>query len=364
MTTGTGLEAGDRAPNFTLVDDAGQAFLFYEFATGDPVVLLAFGGETAPEKIETALSDLNRWWQQKPDVQIIALKTGDVRENAELAERLDLLFPLLSDEDRKVGQALFGAAHGRSDTLSALILDRNLRVIDRLAPETAQALTAALHEAEHTMAARAASPAMTAAMTAPVLVIPDVLPQDLCRTLIDRFNSWDPKPSPMPSIVDGKITMQVDEARKSRLDVLPGDPAVVERLTDLIARRVLPELQKAFWYRVTRFEQVKLVAYEENSGGHFGVHRDNTAPDTAHRRFALTLNLNTDAYEGGGLRFPEYGPTVYAPAPGAAIVFSGSHAHEVLPVTKGTRYALITFLSGDDVPARPRGPAPEPSPQG
>src|SRR5215218_7840664 len=45
--------------------------------------------------------------------------------------------------------------------------------------------------------------------------------------------------------------------------------------------------------------------------------RDNLSPATAHRRFALTLNLN-DGYQGGQLRFPEYGPELYRPAPGAA----------------------------------------------
>jgi hypothetical protein len=30
-------------------------------------------------------------------------------------------------------------------------------------------------------------------------------------------------------------------------------------------------------------------------------HRDNTTPDTTNRRFALTLNLNSDEYDGGEL---------------------------------------------------------------
>jgi len=43
--------------------------------------------------------------------------------------------------------------------------------------------------------------------------------------------------------------------------------------------------------------------------------------------FALTLNLN-EGYEGGHLRFPEYGAYLYRPGAGGAVVFSGSHLHE------------------------------------
>ena len=69
----------------------------------------------------------------------------------------------------------------------------------------------------------------------------------------------------------------------------------------------MPEVRKAFVFRATRFEGFKIVCYDAASGGFFHAHRDNLSPATAHRRFALTLNLNND-YEGGYLRFREYGP--------------------------------------------------------
>jgi predicted 2-oxoglutarate/Fe(II)-dependent dioxygenase YbiX len=50
------------------------------------------------------------------------------------------------------------------------------------------------------------------------------------------------------------------------------------------------------------------------------------------------------------LRFPEYGPELYRPAPGAALVFSCSHLHEVLEVTAGRRFVLLSFLFGDRPP--------------
>jgi predicted 2-oxoglutarate/Fe(II)-dependent dioxygenase YbiX len=85
--------------------------------------------------------------------------------------------------------------------------------------------------------------------------------------------------------------------------------------------------------------------------GRFATHRDNVTADAAHRRFAPTLVLGDD-YEGGELRFPEYGPDRYRPPAGAAFMFPCSLAHEVRPVTAGTRHALITFFA--DAP--PSGP--------
>ena len=47
-----------------------------------------------------------------------------------------------------------------------------------------------------------------------------------------------------------------------------------------------------------------------------------------HRRFAVSLNLNTGDYEGGCLRFPEFGPHLYVAPAGGAVVFSCSLLHE------------------------------------
>ena len=82
-------------------------------------------------------------------------------------------------------------------------------------------------------------------------------------------------------------------------------------------------------------------------------------PSLKDRRFALTLNLNTEEYEGGELIFPEYGPHKYRPSSGGAVVFSCSLLHEALPVTKGRRFALLTFLRAlpeapAEAPARPK----------
>ncbi len=97
-----------------------------------------------------------------------------------------------------------------------------------------------------------------------------------------------------------------------------------------------------FRFRATRMERYLIACYAAGAG-HFRPHRDNTTMGTAHRQFAVTVNLNDD-FEGGDLRFPEFGPRTYRAPAGGAIIFSCSLLHEATPVTKGRRFAFLPFL--------------------
>ena len=89
------------------------------------------------------------------------------------------------------------------------------------------------------------------------------------------------------------------------------------------------------------------ACYDSETGGHFGPHRDDTGIAIAHRRFAVSINLNAD-FEGGEISFPEYGPQRFKTAPGTAIVFSASILHQVSRVNSGRRYVFLTFLFDEE----------------
>jgi predicted 2-oxoglutarate/Fe(II)-dependent dioxygenase YbiX len=139
-----------------------------------------------------------------------------------------------------------------------------------------------------------------------------------------------------------------DAAVKNRRDHYLKDPELVGLVNLRFARRLLPEIAKATFYRVTAFEEFKVARYDSATGGYFRPHRDNNTLSGAHRRFAVTLNLNSDEYEGGELTFPEYGPDLFKPATGDAVAFSCSLLHEARPVARGSRYVLLAFLFGED----------------
>ena len=151
---------------------------------------------------------------------------------------------------------------------------------------------------------------------APVLLIPYALDQGLCQSLI---HVWETQGNVATGVEQSRgarreATLRPD--RKRRHDHTVRDAQLLRYLTSTIGRRVMPEVSKAFAFRATRFEGFKIACYDAATGGFFRAHRDNLSPATAHRRFALSLNLNA-GYEGGYLRFPEYGPHLYRPEAGA-----------------------------------------------
>jgi hypothetical protein len=80
-------------------------------------------------------------------------------------------------------------------------------------------------------------------------------------------------------------------------------------------QRVLITSQRQRAILVTRMERYIVSCYAAEDGGHFRAHRDNTTAGTAHRRFAVSINLD-DAFDGGEVAFPEYGPRSFKAPPG------------------------------------------------
>jgi predicted 2-oxoglutarate/Fe(II)-dependent dioxygenase YbiX len=181
-------------------------------------------------------------------------------------------------------------------------------------------------------------------VSAPVLEVPRVLEPELCRQLIEGYQGHGGEESGFMREVDGRTVGVVDHSHKRRRDWMIDDTTLVKRLGALVSRRLNPEVEKAFAFKPTRMERYLVACYSAETGGYFRPHRDNTTLGTAHRRFAVTINLNTNEYEGGALRFPEYGDRLHRASTGGAIVFSCSLLHEAMPVTKGRRYAFLPFL--------------------
>ncbi len=191
------------------------------------------------------------------------------------------------------------------------------------------------------------------ATPAPVLVMPRIFEPEFCRDLIQYYQAQGGQDSGFMREVEGRTVGVIDYSHKRRSDCLISDPALKAGALQRIVRRLIPEIQKAFQFRATRLERYIVACYETEPGGYFRPHRDNTTKGTAHRRFAVTINLNAGDYEGGDLRFPEFGPQTYRAPTGGAVVFSCSLLHEAMPMTRGTRYAFLPFLY-DDAAARQR----------
>ena len=183
-------------------------------------------------------------------------------------------------------------------------------------------------------------------MHAPALFVPRVFEPNLCQALIDYYRKTGGEESGFMRDVDGKTTLILDPNHKRRRDANITDQKLMNAARERVRRRIVPEIKKAYQFDVTRIERDIVACYRAEDSGHFRAHRDNTTLGTAHRRFAVTINLNDD-WEGGTLSFPEYGTFQYKPPAGSAVVFSCNLLHKVIPITRGERFAYLPFLYDD-----------------
>ncbi len=282
---------------------------------------------------------------------MFAVSGDPVAVNAAAMQRLDLPFSILSDEGFSCGRALgLGRAPAgpfaapSAESWCTLIVDPGRRVVKRIGAQGAadQALEAL---GECTQRAALLTPVLAAAQ-APVLIVPDVLDKAHCQRLIAH---WEAGERFEGGVASGEYGGNVPMKKvKSREDVaLPDRGAEAQEILGMFRRRLFPEIKKAYGFQVTRSDTLRLGAYHAADGGHFLAHRDDTTPYSAHRRFAMSLALDNDAYEGGYVRFPEYGPQLFRAGTGAAVVFSVSMLHEVTLVTAGRRMILLAFFYGE-----------------
>jgi len=222
-----------------------------------------------------------------------------------------------------------------------VVADPSLRVL----------FTAPLEQAESVLARFAALAPIDdhagVPLTAPVLIAPRIFEPAFCRTLIETYDAVGGTPSGFMREVDGRTVVASDPNHKRRSDVTLQDEGLRDAARSRINRRLIPLIKQAFQYEPTRLERYLVACYDSESGGWFRPHRDNTTKGTAHRRFAVSINL-TDDHEGGDLRFPEFGRRTYRPPAGGAVIFSCSLLHEATPVTAGRRYAFLPFLYDEE----------------
>lgn len=317
------IGTGERAPDFVLPrGHEGGRSRFYAFVGGRPALLVFAGGPHAAG--EELLSRLRATMPAAADSFLVSLEPPAGADA-----------DTFHDPDGRVHDA-YGVA--RDGVPTVVVLDRNVRVlaVERPPdPPSLDVVLAHLSDPDEDPSGEEAH--------APVLRVPRALDPALCDRVIAAWRAADPAETGVETMADGRHEETLDRLRKRRRDHVVTQPELLRELTAHIGRRVMPELQKAFAYRASRFEGFKIGCYTADDEGFFQAHRDNLSPATAHRRFALSLNLNDD-YDGGELRFPEYGRRLYRPAAGEALVFSGSHLHEVRPVVRGRRFVLLSFL--------------------
>jgi len=179
---------------------------------------------------------------------------------------------------------------------------------------------------------------------APVLLAPRILERELCVELIAYYQRQGGTPSGFAADQDGRTVTRLNPALKRRADATIEDADLRKAVQSRLERRLFPLIKRAWGWRASEIERYLVTCYDSADSGFFSAHRDDATLGTAHRRFAVTLNLNSEDYDGGELRFPEFGRRAYKPATGGAVVFGCGLLHEATAVTRGMRYAVVPFL--------------------
>lgn len=341
------VEPGDIAPNFVLPDEAGRRTELDADAVAGHFTVLVFFSGSAPEAARLQLQSLAAAAPsfETHAARLFAIGGQAPAANAALREAGRLPFPLLADPGGQCRAAYLGAAGGEISTVVLAPNRHVLAVIDGAEDQAGRALAAVTAAASLRCSATVSSP------HPPVLIVPEVLSRADCQHLITVFalqgHVW-LQPGHAQQMPPHDYKVRVPEyGRRDRIDHFIVNRETNDLIHSRFHARLFPEIKKAFQYDITRYEPYRIACYEGERGGELHGHRDNTLPIVAHRRFAVSVNLNIEEFEGGELRYPEFGGEMYRPETGAAIAFSCSVLHEAMHVTKGRRYVLLAFLGGE-----------------
>jgi peroxiredoxin/predicted 2-oxoglutarate/Fe(II)-dependent dioxygenase YbiX len=346
------LTVGDHAPRFTGKETNNPAYVF-DTAAGRYMVLCFFGGSEDPRAKAMFTEVLERhralWDEDKCAFFGVSV---DPRDEAQ--QRLKASLPgirFFFDTDMAISK-LYGtapleqASDGKITVLCRwFVLDPTMRII-KVIPFQEDGKD----RAEIVDFLNKLPPVDRFAgieLQAPVLFLPNVFEPELCQELIELYRKNGGLESGFMRDVNGKTVEVRDYARKSRRDYIITEEPLLKELNSRIIRRIHPEIKKVHQFDCTRIERHIVACYRAEDKGHFAAHRDDTTKGTAHRRFAVTINLNND-FEGGELCFPEYGSRTFKPPPGGAVVFSCSLLHRVTYMTSGERFAFLPFLYDEE----------------
>ena len=346
MTNMLSLRPGDRIPDFVLPGLDGKLRKFVWSFTGDPVALLAVADLSALDAAQFAtLRDACT----AASTKLVVVAGNPVAAAGPLWKKLGAGSeePLLLCDGKgqflpaflsQAGAVSFGQGIGMRQRV--IVLDPNQRVAGTFDTRALMAAAEAIGDVAQSVRADGGADLCLNTAMAPVLVLPRVFEPDFCTQLIRLWGKGDHKDSGVSSRY-GNVDMA---ALKRTEDYTIVEPMMLKAVSDRLAYRIGPELTKVFAFdREFTFDSHVVLSYSAEGRHFFAAHRDNGAPTTADRAFAVSLNLNDD-FEGGELVFPEYAAVRVSPPAGAAAVFSCSLLHAVGPVTRGRRYALTTFF--------------------
>lgn len=177
-------------------------------------------------------------------------------------------------------------------------------------------------------------------------IFDNVIPNELCDDIIEQYkndSSWEYSRIGKNGLIDTKIR-NCQLLPLSSSDVISKNYFIRKQIDDhlfAIASNVISNVcEKISTVSISKDSGYDLLKYE--TGGFYNQHTDSFTEEQ--RAISCSLILNDD-YEGGEFAFFDR-ELVYKLKKGSAITFPSNflYPHEIMPVTSGTRYSIITWF--------------------
>lgn len=331
------FRAGEAAPWFVAATLNGTPHFKFDTVGGRHILMLIVGSardEAARAAIASVIAERAMFDDRRA---MFFGVTRDLEDGP--AGRIEHIIPGIRwfiDHDAAVSRSYRAIGEDGQDQPGWLLLDPMLRVVASASLDQGAQIIGVLRRILN---------GRQVSIPAPVLTLPRIFEPSFCRHLISIYDKEGGKASGFMREVEGRTKGVMDAGFKRRSDVSIHHDGLRGQIMERLTSNLIPMMARAFNFRATRIERYLIACYDgDEGGGFFKAHRDNTTSGTAHRRFACTINLNAEDYEGGNLVFPEFGPLEYRAPTGGAVVFSCSLMHEARPVTKGKRYVFLPFF--------------------
>lgn len=177
-----------------------------------------------------------------------------------------------------------------------------------------------------------------------ILVVPDVVPLELCDTVLAEYKDCDDW---IPAITaDGRSDKerQCDTIGISFKNIIEKNPITRQKIDSMLfsaASEVIKQYKEKFpLCEIQEDSGYELLRYKERQ--FYTTHTDSFKARP--RAVSCSFMLNDD-YEGGEFAFFDR-ELVYKLKKGSCIMFPSNfmYPHEIMPVTSGTRYSIVTWF--------------------
>jgi len=171
--------------------------------------------------------------------------------------------------------------------------------------------------------------------------VPKMFTSEECKTIISFANGREPLKGGIHNN-EGKVTK---DSKIRSVDVYPiYDTEDMRWLYEIIYETVLTYNNNYFCFDILGiFHDLQLLKY--NKGDLYDYHFDLAEGEYSNRKLGVTILLSND-FEGGELIINTGQPHTIELGLGDMVLFPSYVLHKIKPITKGERWALVTWIQG------------------